>query len=175
MFGFFRRFADKMLAEGKAYIDKTPVDQMREERGKGIESKYRANSIAENQRLWGEMQKGSKEGLECVMRAKISMTHKNKCMRDPALYRCNVETPHHRTGTKWKVYPTYDFACPIVDSIEGVTHALRTTEYHDRNDQFYWVIDALGIRKPMIEDYSRLGALFETGNFHFLTHVFWDH
>lgn len=56
----------------------------------------------------------------------------------------------------FSVYPTYDFACPIVDSIEGVTHALRTTEYHDRDEQFYWIIEALGIRKPYIWEYSRL-------------------
>lgn len=56
----------------------------------------------------------------------------------------------------FRVYPTYDFACPIVDSLEGVTHALRTTEYHDRDEQFYWIIDALGIRKPHIWEYARL-------------------
>ncbi|CAD2217933.1 glutamyl-tRNA synthetase [Angomonas deanei] len=76
-------------------------------------------------------------------------------MRDPVMYRVNM-TPHARHGTEEKVYPTYDFCCPLIDSIEGVTHALRTNEYHDRNAQYYWFCDALKIRKPMIEDFSRL-------------------
>ena len=71
------------------------------------------------------------------------------------MYRVKVE-PHPRHGTKYNVYPTYDFACPIVDSVENVTHALRTTEYLDRDDQYFWFIDALGIRKPHIWAYSRL-------------------
>lgn len=98
---------------------------------------------------------GSEKGQRCCVRAKIDMQSPNGCLRDPTIYRCKNE-PHPRTGTKYKVYPTYDFACPIVDAIEGVTHTLRTMEYHDRDPQFYWFIEALGLRKPYIWEYSRL-------------------
>eukprot|EP00470_Lotharella_oceanica_P015722 CAMPEP_0170198838 /NCGR_PEP_ID=MMETSP0040_2-20121228/69005_1 /TAXON_ID=641309 /ORGANISM="Lotharella oceanica, Strain CCMP622" /LENGTH=420 /DNA_ID=CAMNT_0010448895 /DNA_START=56 /DNA_END=1321 /DNA_ORIENTATION=- len=115
--------------------------------------------IAEHLRRWGEMKKGTEFGLKCVLRAKISMTHVNKCMRDPAMYRCKIQT-HHKTGDKYKVYPTYDFACPIVDSIEGVTHALRTVEYKDRDQQYNWFIEKLGIRPVHIWSYSRLNMRY---------------
>lgn len=72
------------------------------------------------------------------MRAKLDMQHKVKCLRDPVFYRIKREA-HHRTGTKYKAYPTYDFACPIVDALEGITHCLRTIEYHDRNALYDWV------------------------------------
>eukprot|EP00456_Euglypha_rotunda_P052333 TRINITY_DN4216_c0_g1_i2.p1 TRINITY_DN4216_c0_g1~~TRINITY_DN4216_c0_g1_i2.p1 ORF type:complete len:142 (+),score=5.42 TRINITY_DN4216_c0_g1_i2:123-548(+) len=128
---------------------------MRTERTEGIESKHRNSSVEENLRLWKEMIKGSDEGRKCVLRGKMDMQSNNKCMRDATFFRCS-QTPHHRRGTAFKVYPTYDFACPIVDADEGVTHTLRTSEYQDRNEQYYWVIDALGLRKPHIWDYSRL-------------------
>ena len=73
----------------------------------------------------------------CI-RAKLDMQHKVKCLRDPVFYRIKRDA-HHRTGTKFKAYPTYDFACPIVDSLEDVTHCLRTIEYHDRNYLYAWV------------------------------------
>lgn len=154
-------FGDQLIASGRAYIDNTPVDVMRDERSKGIDSKCRAHSVAENQRLWEEMKKATPEGLTCCMRALIDMKSPNGCMRDPTMYRCNL-TPHHKTGTQYKVYPTYDFTCPIVDSIEGVTHAMRTNEYHDRNEQYMWVLDALGLRKPEILDFSRLNFVYTT-------------
>lgn len=149
------KYAEKLIREGKAYVDDTPAEQMKAEREQRIESKHRKNSIEKNLQMWEEMKKGSQFGQSCCLRAKIDMSSNNGCMRDPTLYRCKIQ-PHPRTGNKYNIYPTYDFACPIVDSIEGVTHALRTTEYHDRDEQFYWIIEALGIRKPYIWEYSRL-------------------
>ncbi|XP_034163959.2 bifunctional glutamate/proline--tRNA ligase [Pangasianodon hypophthalmus] len=149
------RLAEQLLQEGKAYIDNTPPDTMKQEREQRIESHNRNNSVEKNFQMWEEMKAGTDYGQTCCMRAKIDMNSNNGCMRDPTLYRCK-NTPHPRTGNTYKVYPTYDFACPIVDSIEGVTHALRTTEYHDRDEQFYWVIDALRLRKPYIWEYARL-------------------
>lgn len=92
------------------------------------------------------------------MRAKIDMQHPVKCLRDPVFYRIKKE-PHHRTGSKFKAYPTYDFACPIVDSLEDVTHAMRTIEYHDRNAMYEWVQEKLGLRKVILYDYSRLNLV----------------
>ncbi|MEQ2247705.1 Bifunctional glutamate/proline--tRNA ligase [Ilyodon furcidens] len=154
-FPIIMRMAEKLLAEGKAYIDDTPPEQMKQEREQRTESRCRNNSVEQNMKMWAEMKAGTAFGQTCCMRAKIDMSSNNGCMRDPTLYRCK-NAPHPRTGATYKVYPTYDFACPIVDSLEGVTHALRTTEYHDRDEQFYWLIEALGIRKPYIWEYSRL-------------------
>nr|DBA27273.1 TPA: hypothetical protein GDO54_011436 [Pyxicephalus adspersus] len=149
------QYAEKLIKEGKAYVDDTPAEQMKAEREQRIESKHRSNSVEKNWQMWEEMKKGTTYGQTCCLRAKIDMKSNNGCMRDPTLFRCKTQ-PHPRTGNKYNIYPTYDFACPIVDSVEGVTHALRTTEYHDRDEQFYWIIDALGIRKPYIWEYSRL-------------------
>lgn len=149
------QYAEKLINEGKAYVDDTPPEQMKAEREQRTESKHRTNSVEKNWQMWEEMKKGTEFGQTCCLRAKIDMNSNNGCMRDPTLFRCKTQ-PHPRTGNKYNVYPTYDFACPIVDSVEGVTHALRTTEYHDRDEQFYWIINALGIRKPYIWEYSRL-------------------
>lgn len=148
-------FAERMLQEGRAYIDDTPVTQMREERGTGAEAKCRTNDVATNMHMWQEMIAGSPEGCKYCMRAKIDMNSENGCMRDPVLFRVNL-TPHPRTKTKYHVYPSYDFACPIVDSLDGVTHALRTIEYHDRNEQYQWVLDSLKLRNVHIWDFSRM-------------------
>lgn len=148
-------YAEKMIREGKAYADDTPGDKMKEEREQRIKSVNRDNSIEKNLEIWEEMKKGTEYGQRFALRAKLDYQSENGCLRDPTIYRCKPEE-HVRTGLKYKVYPTYDFACPIVDSIEGVTHALRTTEYHDRDPQYYWFIEQLGIRKPHIYEFSRL-------------------
>ncbi|XP_070181342.1 bifunctional glutamate/proline--tRNA ligase-like isoform X2 [Littorina saxatilis] len=146
---------EQLMREGKVYCDDTDPVTMKEERDERKESKNRNNSVEKNLLIWEEMKKGSAMGQKYCLRAKIDMTSNIGCMRDPVFYRCKPEV-HVRTGAKYKVYPTYDFACPIVDSIEGVTHALRTTEYHDRDVQYFWVLDHLNMRKPYIYEYSRL-------------------
>jgi glutamyl-tRNA synthetase len=95
------------------------------------------------------------QGRKFCVRAKISIDNKNKALRDPVIYRCN-NAVHHRTGDKYKMYPTYDFACPIVDCIEGVTHALRTLEYKDRDAQYAWMLKALSLRQVKVIGFSRL-------------------
>ena len=122
----------------------------------GIASKRRDRSVEETLRIFDEMKAGSPEGLRNCIRAKMSVDDPNKALRDPVIYRCNNETPHHRTGTKFKAYPTYDFACPVVDSLEGVTHALRSTEYTDRNPQFQWFLDKLKLRQVHMWDFARM-------------------
>ncbi|EER19379.1 glutamate--tRNA ligase, putative [Perkinsus marinus ATCC 50983] len=154
-FPLLQKYMEKMIKMGKAYVDDTPVDVMREERSKGVESKCRNRSVDDNIALWHEMLNGTEVGQTCVVRAKISMTHKNRCMRDPTFYRVITDVPHHKYGFQYKAYPTYDFCCPIIDSIEGVTHALRTIEYADRNEQYHWVIDTLGLRNVTIYEFSR--------------------
>ncbi|KAL8829431.1 MAG: hypothetical protein Q9191_002022 [Dirinaria sp. TL-2023a] len=147
-----------MLKAGKAYADDTELEVMRSERMNGIASKRRDATVETNLAHFEAMKEGSEEGIKWCIRAKMSVDNPNKAMRDPVIYRCNP-LPHHRTGNKWKVYPTYDFCCPIVDSMEGVTHALRTIEYRDRNPQYEWMLDALNLRKVHIWDFARMNFI----------------
>ncbi|TYI31317.1 hypothetical protein ES332_A05G444500v1 [Gossypium tomentosum] len=151
--------AEKLIKEGKAYVDDTPREQMQKERMDGIESKCRSNSVEENLKLWKEMIAGSERGLQCCLRGKLDMQGPNKSLRDPVYYRCNP-VPHHRIGAKYKLYPTYDFACPFVDAEEGITHALRSSEYHDRNAQYYRIQEDMGMRKVHIYEFSRLNMVY---------------
>ncbi|VDD83405.1 unnamed protein product [Mesocestoides corti] len=148
-------FCTQLIKDGKAYADDTDAETMRNQREARQESACRHNSVEKNLAMWKEMQEATEHGLKTCIRAKIDMSSDNGAMRDPTIFRCKLE-PHIRTGTKYKVFPIYDFACPIVDSLEGVTHALRTSEYNDRNEQYYWMCDALKIRKPLVIDFSRL-------------------
>ncbi|ODV58259.1 glutamate--tRNA ligase GUS1 [Ascoidea rubescens DSM 1968] len=148
--------AINMIKENKAYCDDTPLETMRAERMDGIKSKRRDASVEENLDIFtNEMKNATEKGLTYCLRAKISYDIPNKALRDPVIYRCNL-IPHHRTGTQWKMYPTYDFCVPVVDSIEGVTHALRTIEYRDRNPQYVWMQEALHLRPVHIWDFARV-------------------
>jgi glutamyl-tRNA synthetase len=131
----------KIIQQGDAYADDTEKETMAAQRWDGLPSQRRDLSPEESLSHLEEMKKGTPEG--------------NKAMRDPVIYRCNPAT-HHRTGDKWKIYPTYDFACPIVDSMEGVTHALRTIEYRDRNPQYQWMLDTMKMRNVQVWDFARM-------------------
>ncbi|XP_071722116.1 glutamate--tRNA ligase, cytoplasmic-like [Rutidosis leptorrhynchoides] len=151
--------AENMIRQGKAYVDDTPREDMKKERMEGIESKRRRNSVDENLKLWKEMILGSERGLQCCLRGKLDMQDPNKSLRDPVYYRCNPK-PHHRIGAKYKIYPTYDFACPYVDAKEGITHALRSSEYHDRNAQYHRIQEEMGVKKVLIYEFSRLNMVY---------------
>ncbi|EPS64826.1 hypothetical protein M569_09949, partial [Genlisea aurea] len=151
--------AERLIREGKAYVDDTPQEKMRSERMEGISSAARSNSVEENVSLWKEMIAGSEKGLKCCLRGKLDMLNPNKSLRDPVYYRCNL-TPHHRIGSEYKLYPTYDFCCPFVDAVEGITHALRSSEYHDRNEQYYRIQTDMGFRKVHLYEFSRLNMVY---------------
>jgi glutamyl-tRNA synthetase len=151
--------AENLICQGKAYVDDTPREQMQKERMEGIESRCRNNRVEENIKLWKEMIAGSERGLQCCLRGKLDMKDPNKSLRDPVYYRSNP-VPHHRIGSKYKIYPTYDFACPFVDAIEGITHALRSSEYHDRNAQYHRIQEDLGVRKVHLYEFSRLNMVY---------------
>ena len=157
-FDFILQQCEMLLQNNLAYVDDTPNEEMKNERELKVESKNRNNSVDKNLKMWQEMKGGTEFGQKCCVRVKMDMSSPNGCLRDPTIYRCKKEK-HPRTGNKYNVYPTYDFACPIVDSVEGVTHALRTTEYADRDAQFYWILDLLKLRKPHIYSYSRLNMM----------------
>eukprot|EP00752_Nemacystus_decipiens_P004043 g3702.t1 len=154
----FKEYALGMIKKGEAYMDDTPQDVMQEERMHFKPSAKRDTPVKENQRLFQLLLKGDKEAEPYCLRAKAHYDSTNGTMRDPVMYRMNL-TPHHRTGTKHKAYPTYDFACPIIDSIEGVTHACRTTEYQDRDEQYAWFQEKLGLRKVVVHSYARMNFM----------------
>lgn len=138
--------AQLMIKKGLAYVDDTPADQMREMRGTltepGVESRCRNRGVEENLRLFAEMREGRYADGELVLRAKIDMASPNINMRDPVIYKV-LHTPHYRQGDKWCVYPLYDFAHPIQDAIEGVTHSLCSLEFENHRPLYEWVVDNL--------------------------------
>ncbi|RDL34313.1 Nucleotidylyl transferase [Venustampulla echinocandica] len=151
-------YALKLINDGKAFADDSELGNGDEDRKNRLPSKRRDLSIEETLEHFAEMKTGSEEGRRWCIRARIAYDSPNGTLRDPVIYRCNL-IPHHRTGTEWKIYPIYDFCAPILDAVEGVTVALRTNEYRDRNAQYEWMQDALGLRKVTIWDFSRINFI----------------
>jgi glutamyl-tRNA synthetase len=149
----------KLIEAGDAYADDTDTETMREQRMARQPSVRRDRTVEENLRIFEEMRVASEEGKKNCIRAKISYDDRNGALRDPVMYRVNNVDKHHRTGDAWKAYPTYDLACPIVDALEGVTHALRSTEYTDRNPLYEWIQTKLGLRKVYMWDFSRMNFI----------------
>jgi glutamyl-tRNA synthetase len=155
-FEFLIECCERLLYDNLAYVDLTDVREMRLKRDTGIETVYRNASKEDNFLRWNLMKDGTlKTG--CV-RAKIDMSHKNKAMRDPTIFR-PLDVEHHKTGKKFKVYPTYDFSCPIVDSIEGITHVFRSTEFNERDEQYHFILPALNMKIPKLYHYGKLNII----------------
>ncbi|KMO87341.1 glutamate--tRNA ligase [Megasphaera cerevisiae DSM 20462] len=137
-------YAIKLICLGKAYVDDLTSDEIREYRGNfskpGKESPCRNRSVEENLKLFEEMKDGKYADGEKVLRAKIDMASPNINMRDPVIYRI-VHAPHHRTGTKWCIYPMYDFAHPVSDAIERITHSICTLEFEDHRPLYNWCLE----------------------------------
>ncbi|KAH6889496.1 tRNA synthetases class I, catalytic domain-containing protein [Thelonectria olida] len=156
--------AEKMILDGNAYADDTDPEVQKADRMNRLPSKRRDRPAEESLAMFREMKQGTDVGRKHCIRARIEYSSSNGSMRDPVIYRFpnfkdKEPAPHHRTGWTWKIYPTYDFACPVVDSLEGVTHALRTTEYADRNEQYHWFLEALKIRKVYLWEFARINFI----------------
>ena len=152
-------FAVQLIEAGKAYVCDLTPQEIREYRGTltkpGKESPYRNRTVEENVDLFERMRAGEFDEGYCVLRAKIDMASGNLNLRDPVIYRI-LKAPHHRTGDRWCIYPTYDFAHGQSDSIEGVTHSICTMEFEDHRPLYNWFLDALEIYHPQQIEFARL-------------------
>ncbi|OUO77737.1 glutamine--tRNA ligase [Blautia sp. An249] len=141
----------KLIDKGKAYVCDLSSEEIREYRGTlkepGKESPFRNRSVEENRKLFQEMKEGKYQDGEKVLRAKIDMASPNMNMRDPVIYRV-AHMEHHRTGDQWCIYPMYDFAHPIEDAIEGITHSICTLEFEDHRPLYDWVVQELEYPVP---------------------------
>lgn len=160
--GYFQPLYDyavELIKKGKAYVDSLSADEIREYRGTlnepGRDSPYRERPVGENLDLFERMKKGEFEEGAHVLRAKIDMSSGNINMRDPVMYRI-LREPHYRTGDEWRIYPMYDYAHCISDSIEKITHSLCTLEFEDHRPLYDWFLDELGIYHPQQIEFSRL-------------------
>ena len=155
-------YAVTLIKKGLAYVDDLSADEIRAHRGTlteaGVESPYRNRSVEENLDLFTRMRAGEFPDGARVLRAKIDMASPNLVMRDTVIYRI-AHVPHHRTGDAWCIYPMYDFAHPISDAIEGITHSLCTLEFEEHRPFYDWLLDALGFpagERPRQIEFARL-------------------
>jgi glutaminyl-tRNA synthetase len=171
-------WAEHLIKAGKAYVDDQTPDEMRANRGTltepGRNSPFRDRSVEENLDLFRRMKAGEFPNGARVLRAKIDMTSGNINMRDPALYRI-VNAPHPRTGTKWHIYPTYDFAHGQSDSIEHITHSICTLEFEDHRPLYEWFLENLPVpSKPRQYEFARLNITYTVLSKRFLTQLVRD-
>jgi len=159
-FAKMHEYAVRLIKAGKAYVDDLPAELIREYRGTltepGRESPFRDRTVDGNLELFAAMTRGEFAEGDRVLRAKIDMAHPNMNMRDPVMYRI-MNASHHRTGDKWKIYPMYDWAHGIEDSIEGITHSLCSLEFEDHRPLYDWFLDQLAdIHHPQQTEFARL-------------------
>ena len=162
-FGQLYQYAVQLIKEGKAYVCSLSAEEIKEYRGTltepGKNSPYCERSIEENQKLFERMQKGEFADGAHVLRAKIDMASPNLNMRDPVIYRI-LKATHHRTGDKWCIYPMYDFAHSLSDSIEGITHSICTLEFEDHRPLYDWFLDQLNVFHPQQIEFARLNLSY---------------
>lgn len=162
-FGKLYEFAQRLIKLGKAYVCDLSAEEMREYRGDfnrlGIDSPYRNRSVEENLNLLERMKKGEFKDGEKVLRAKIDMKHPKILMRDPVIYRIS-HVEHHNTGNEWCIYPMYDYAHPLSDAIEGITHSLCSKEFEERRELYDWFIREVELfdEKPRQIEFARLNV-----------------
>jgi len=156
-------YAVQLIKDAKAYVDDQSAEEISRNRGTltspGIESPYRGRSVPENLDLFERMRAGEFPDGSRVLRAKIDMASPNLNMRDPVMYRI-LHAEHHRTGSDWCVYPTYDWAHGLEDSIEGVTHSICTLEFENHRPLYDWFLDQLGIYHPQQIEFARLNLSY---------------
>jgi glutaminyl-tRNA synthetase len=156
-------YAVQLIKSGRAYVDSQSVDEIRRNRGSfttpGRESPFRGRSVEENLDLFERMRKGEFPDGSHVLRARIDMQHGNMNMRDPIMYRI-LRASHHRTGERWCIYPTYDWAHGQCDSIEGITHSVCTLEFEDHRPLYDWFLEQLGVFRPQQIEFARLNLSY---------------
>lgn len=157
------QMALQLILKGKAYVDDLSADEIREYRGTltepGKESPFRNRTIDENMNLFTRMRAGEFDEGSRVLRARIDMASSNINMRDPTMYRI-LKAAHHRTGTRWPIYPMYDFAHGQSDSVEGVTHSLCDLAYEDHRPLYEWFLEELGLFKTRQIEFARLNMTY---------------